>query len=315
MDCNRPQSEPLCRSPFRGGAAVILVMLSALVGCQTDPRARREIALLRAEVVAMEDRYYALKSRCGDDNGADYGDGTSGVQIDYGSGDAEPYMELSPSSNGFQNEPQSNPPTTQPSIRQPQQEELKLDLDEGQPIEQTPAEKKEGQSSLRTRRGTPVKTAATSRRPQRDLKFQAIGQDSDGDQIDDSMQIQIELDPSLPPQDLHVSMLDPQLPNGKQRIGNWRFGREAIRKFDSSVLTSTALKLSIPWERQPQNPALLVFVRLTNAETTSEGSNSLMVQLEPPKVGEKTGADPELISSVPSPNPVAGRPSRWRPNR
>ncbi|MEQ1906169.1 MAG: hypothetical protein ABL888_18435 [Pirellulaceae bacterium] len=314
MRSNRSQPELRFQSPFGFVAAAMLVLVSAMVGCQTDPKARREIALLKSEIVALEDRYYALKSRCGEVDGEVYNDG-AGVEIEYGPGETDPYLEMDPSSNSIQSEPHANPPKTEPSIRQPQQEELKLDLEEGKPIENPADEKKEKQSRLRARQGTPVKTAASSRRAQKDLQFQVIGQDTDGDQIDDRMQIQVELDPSLPPQDLHVSMLDPHLPSGQQRIGNWRFGREEIRKFDSSVLTSTTLKLPIPWDRQPQNNSLLVFVRLTNAESTAEGSTSLIAQIEPPTGEEKADNDPQLISSVPPPNPSASRPSRWRPNR
>jgi hypothetical protein len=245
MSRNRPLPALHLQSPFGYLAAATLVFVSGMVGCQTDPRARREIALLRSEIVALEDRYYALKSRCGEVDGEVYEDG-SGVEIEYGPGENDPNLEMTPGSNSIQSEPQANPHTTEPSIRQPQQEELKLELDEGQSNEIPATEKKENQSSMRARRGAPVKTTATSRRAQQDLQFQVIGQDTDGDLIDDRMQIQIELDPSLPPQDLHVSMLDPQLPSGQQRIGNWRFGREAIRKFDSSVLTSRTLKLPIP---------------------------------------------------------------------
>ena len=35
----------------------------AAAGCNADPRCRRETALLRAEIIDLEDQYYALKSR------------------------------------------------------------------------------------------------------------------------------------------------------------------------------------------------------------------------------------------------------------
>lgn len=35
-----------------------------ITGCRVNPRAEREIALLRAEILDLEDQYYALKSRC-----------------------------------------------------------------------------------------------------------------------------------------------------------------------------------------------------------------------------------------------------------
>ena len=257
MDCDHQQPEPSFRLLNRFVVAASLVTLSFAVGCQTDPRARREIALLRAEVVALEDRYYALKSRCGNDGleACDDGLQNGGIQIDDGMSNMDPSSDVAPSSNSIQYEPPANPATTQPRIQQPQQEELKLELEEGVPGDQPPETKKDGQSSARARRGTPVKTAAAPRRSQKDLKFRVVGNDTDGDQVDDSMQIQIDLDPNQPPQDVHVSMMDPQLPNGQQRTGNWRFGREAIRRLDSASLTNTTLTLTSPWDRRPQNPS------------------------------------------------------------
>lgn len=40
-----------------------LLLIVALAGCSTDPGARREIALLRAELVDLENQYYVLRSR------------------------------------------------------------------------------------------------------------------------------------------------------------------------------------------------------------------------------------------------------------
>ena len=47
---------------------IIIVMAAATLGCRTtDSSSRREIALLRTEILDLEDQYYLLKSRCAAD--------------------------------------------------------------------------------------------------------------------------------------------------------------------------------------------------------------------------------------------------------
>ena len=48
--------------------AVALILL-AIAGCSTDPRARREIALMRNEILDLEDQYYSLKAKYRDETG------------------------------------------------------------------------------------------------------------------------------------------------------------------------------------------------------------------------------------------------------
>ena len=48
---------------FSRPVLLIVALLTLLVGCRTNPRATREIALLRSEILDLEDQYYALKSK------------------------------------------------------------------------------------------------------------------------------------------------------------------------------------------------------------------------------------------------------------
>lgn len=43
----------------------MLFLLTISMGCRIDPSAEREIALLRSEILDLEDQYYSLKSQCG----------------------------------------------------------------------------------------------------------------------------------------------------------------------------------------------------------------------------------------------------------
>lgn len=47
-------------------SCTLLLLGCALAGCRTDPRAQREIALLKAEILDLEDDYYALLAANGD---------------------------------------------------------------------------------------------------------------------------------------------------------------------------------------------------------------------------------------------------------
>lgn len=47
----------------------LILVCSFCCGCRVNPRAEREIALLRAEILDLEDQYYALKDQCGGQSG------------------------------------------------------------------------------------------------------------------------------------------------------------------------------------------------------------------------------------------------------
>lgn len=44
--------------------AFLILLVSVVTGCRIDPNAEREIALLRSEILDLEDQYYTLRSRC-----------------------------------------------------------------------------------------------------------------------------------------------------------------------------------------------------------------------------------------------------------
>ena len=43
--------------------AFLILLVSVVTGCRIDPNAEREIALLRSEILDLEDQYYTLRSR------------------------------------------------------------------------------------------------------------------------------------------------------------------------------------------------------------------------------------------------------------
>lgn len=49
---------------MRNVIATLILVLLFTAGCRMNPLAEREIALLRAEILDLEDQYYSLKSRC-----------------------------------------------------------------------------------------------------------------------------------------------------------------------------------------------------------------------------------------------------------
>ncbi len=49
---------------MRNAVAALLLVSLLLSGCRINPQAEREIALLRAEILDLEDQYYSLQSRC-----------------------------------------------------------------------------------------------------------------------------------------------------------------------------------------------------------------------------------------------------------
>jgi hypothetical protein len=281
------------------GAGAMIILVLGLAGCQMDPRARREIALLRSELIALEDRYTILRNRCGDDsNGFD-----EGPSIHAPAGEIN--ETISPTNPG-----NSSRPSRQNQRRVPP-EELILDLEEPPPIE-PPADKNQDGISSRNLRSL-SESAAFMAGPEMnfDLKIQVVPRDLNRDQIDDGMIVKIPCTAPESVEALQVSMLDPELPSGQQRIGYWTLDRRAIRQLEFDAQTRM-LHFAIDWESQPRNPALLIFARLTTSNSVSEGSESFISRVSSDQgiFGGDPGMHPPPRSTT-----LLQSPANWRPNR
>lgn len=290
-----PKSTPVQRglSRFFIGVSIGFVVLLSCIGCQTDPRARMEIALLRSELVALEDRYALLRNRCGDGKGDDYSD----LQIEAPSIETNQYV------------PQTTPRQSRPSRSVPP-EELILDIEEssGNDVPNNGGGFRSERS--RPKQNNTLASQATIPTTNFDLAIKVQARDRNNDQIDDGMIVKIPFAEPSAVESIQISMLDPDLPNGQQRIGYWKYDREALRKTNYDR-RSGAFDVEVDWSSPPRNPGLLVFARVVTNESVSEGSDSVISRLHIDQ--DFFDGDPEMTAARSASNPQNG--TQWRPNR
>ncbi len=286
------------------GAVVPLCLLLGALGCQTDPRARREIALLKAELIALEDRYAALRSRCAAD-GETFAEDVS-IEAPAVAPDYTPSTTPPPSTS-------PTTPQTPPAKRSPP-EELDLFIEDPQP----PPRNGNGDNNVgngNRRRSNPNIQSAISAPPSVpkvnfDLTIEATPRDQNNDGIDDGMIVKIPC-VDLGAVDLvQVSLLDPNLPNGQQRIGYWRFDADQLGRLNYDR-ARRYIELDVNWDAPLRNSANLVFARISTGGDVSEGSSSILSRLS--AEDDFSELDPALAPARSTALPE--NRSKWRPNR
>ena len=309
---------------------LIFVALLA-IGCSAGPRAQREIALLRAEMVDLEDQYFMLKSRYRDETGHDpeftpnaghasesWSGRDSFVESDYCvecgqihdpqvQYDHPMTIEGSTQSNQFTDPAQnSEGPNQRNSL--PAQPEIQLPKDNAEEVEPKPVTQPndgaaKGQSSNFARRppnktksgnlsgrigGTNNKPLVSSGSRIENIILNAdsvSGYDNNGMAGDDGVNINIELqfshhDSIGSPGEFTISVIDPEQPADKQRLGLWKFSRHQTDSMVSGDQGRPAFSTKLPWQNGPaEHENLLLFVRLkTDDGRTLEKSMQFNVQ-------------------------------------
>lgn len=356
---------------------LIFVALLA-IGCSAGPRAQREIALLRAEMVDLEDQYFMLKSRYRDETGhdPDFNSNAGHSSESWSGGDSyvesdncvecgqihdpqvqydHPLMiEGSTRSNQF-TDPTQNTERLNKRNTSPAQPEIQLPKENVEEIEPIPDSHPKdgtakGQSSNYARR-PPNKTkpvnlngrsAGTNNRPlvSSGSRIENIilnadsvsGYDNNGLAGDDGVDINIELqfshhDSIGSPGEFTISVIDPEQPADKQRLGLWKFGRHQTDSMVSGNQGRPAFSTKLPWQNgSAENENLLLFVRLkTDDGRTLEKSMQFNVATaesrnESGKQDFKTNGDNveefEGDPPITSPNRATQNgPRNWRPVR
>lgn len=255
--------------------------LTLFAGCNADPGSRREIALLRAELVDLENEYYALKSRCGDadnergeiancdDSGAVISDGDSWPAEGHSSGDAGSWYDPDTPTT-----PSGQAPATNPSGVEPVPEEI--DLSPAAPLPGEPGSS--GQSGA-LRRGQPAQSSPA------EILFvgdQTQARDQDGDGKPDGIEAGfVLLDASgqsvTGPARLVFSLMDDALPSGQQRLGLWEHNAATV---GAARPASDTQRVFLPWQgSRPEHEELWLFVRLVGSGSSSEASTPVRLGL------------------------------------
>jgi hypothetical protein len=312
---------------------VAIVILTAFTGCNADPGSRREIALLRAELVDLENEYYALKSRCGDageEMSADALCDESGTVI---SGD-ESWPDDSYPANGSRLRVPDSSPASDPSFQSPPSGQApaqdpagvavpeEIDVSPAAPLPEDSGSS--GQTSS-TRSGQP------SQAPPAEVLFvgdETRARDHDGDGKPDGIEAGfVLLDTSgkviSGPARLVFSLMDDALPSGQQRLGLWEHNQDSNTSSGAVTATGETLRVFLPWQgAPPEHDELWLFVRLVGSSSTSEASTPVRLSAvisAPASSGRTADAGPEIeieLDDLAEPaNGSQPRRPRWRATR
>ncbi|MCH2179526.1 MAG: hypothetical protein MK106_12055 [Mariniblastus sp.] len=277
---------------------LILICLLGLssIGCKTDPRATREIAVLRSEILNLEDQYYSLKSQyrqVADDLRACKGEpATDGPYYD----DSLPFNNRN--SLPFCDDPVStydSPMLPDTGSRTIQYREPNVATQS----EELPPPNKAGQSDS-TKPNKDNNTQGSTWTPNDEIRLEGSdmsgqfrqastfteevasvaisesatrGEDLDGIAGDEGLVVLIQpLSRSgraiRTTGDLTVTIVDPQETGDRQEIGTWQFSAEEVPNFFvKKDLVQQGILLHLPWDfRTPRNQTLVVSVQFTDTK-------------------------------------------------
>lgn len=308
---------------------LIIGLCFIAVGCNADPRGRRETALLRAEILDLEDKYYQIKFerdqakaelsafQGGFSDGQIIYDSPAGTPVysEYDSNVVTPPANQIPFDNGT--------PTVDPA--DPIQIELNesdsyFPSDPSNPAELPEPDRFVPGSQSRTRLNGPESNSPPGTVAEIVIdKRQSQGQDVDGKPGDEGLNLLIQPkafsgETLLQTGELTVSVIDPAESPDDQRVGLWKFLPDETKLFFANdSRRSRGILLHLPWDQStPRNRELVVFVRFR----TNDGRNletSSKIRINPP--GNAYSADDPLIAGWTNRDKRWSNPSKGAANR
>ncbi len=281
---------------------VTLLCLMA-IGCRSNPRVNRETALLRAEILDLEDKYYLLKSKYdgvisqldeGQTTGESYYDGGIIYEGEINYGDGVP-IQSGRSGGNLDNS------TPRPDVSIPGNSD---------PLP-SPIPDADGSSLLFNAPVTPGSSDIEVAMPQvineaREITEIAIhrattrGRDVDEIPGDDGVDLLVQPltadgHVELQAGELTISVIDKAETPDRQRIGLWKFVPEETKLFFANdELDNRGILLHLPWDQStPVNEDLELHVRfVSNEGPPLETSGTL--RIHPPARGYSAKA-PEVV--------------------
>lgn len=282
---------------------VSLVTTVVLTGCRSNPIEQRQSALLRAEILDLEDQYYAMKSKylstlrqLKECRGEPF-DGlesevifdeysTDGSVIDYESG-----IPIEIHESGTPTHRPGVDPTIVPNeILPPNQRTPDSSNGANLDFDQLEIEN----SGLGPSTNIDARRVSIHRNKTK-------GQDVDGKPGDEGLVLLVQPRDQggniiASPAKMTVSIIDPNASASRQRIGLWRFEASEIELFtDDNETPEKGILLHLPWNQNPpQSGNLTVFVRYV----TDDGrklETSTDVKVTPPQTGYSIN-DPVVVS-------------------
>lgn len=274
--------------------AILLILICFItIGCRSDNRCSRETALLRAEILDLEDKYYLLKSN--HDTAMSELNVFKGIPQDVIYDDPMIYEDELPieslGSTGTST-PLIDPATSSQLVGYQQRRQADLN----DPIRTL--------DDIRIDVPGDVKLTEV-------MIHQRItrGHDVDGRPGDEGMDLLIQPrgadgNVHLQSGELTVSIIDPAENPENQRIGFWKFlPSESELFFANDEFGNRGILLHLPWDqRTPQHQRLIVHVRLITGDGHTFKTSS-EVRIAPPSL-DYSPDDPQVLRWT-------KRDSRW----
>lgn len=287
----------------------IILILSSLftAGCRVNPRAEREIALLRAEILDLEDQYYSLKSRC---EGTVVSGGTGEVFYDTAIIDDQ-CVNCSPGTVYYNNDSATFDAPSQIIENRTPTESNFDDVDNLESLDNL-IEDPDGTESINSDGSTsrlqivphaderlPRKISYPGkRRPTLANTSQVTsilinrqisrGEDLDGRPGDEGLSLllqPIDAKGNVRKQAGHITVrvTESSSPNVERQIGLWQFTPEESKSFFvKDEYAQQGILLHLPWDRlAPKGNRLNVLVRYTNADQQTIESRA-RIRIVPP---------------------------------
>jgi hypothetical protein len=284
---------------------LIIGLCLVTIGCNADPRSRRETALLRAEILDLEDKYYLLKSErdlavseLSTFQGEIIYESPAGTPIysEFDSNIVTPPANQIPLDTGI--------PAVDPN--DPMQIEINesdsfFPSDPSNPAELPEPDRFVPGGQSRTLLNGPESNSPPSTVAEIVIdKRQSQGQDVDGKPGDEGLNLLIQPkafsgETLLQTGELTVSVIDPAEAADHQRVGLWKFlPAETKLFFANENRRSRGILLHLPWDQStPRNRELVVFVRFKTADGRQLETSS-KIRINPP--ANAYSADDPLVA-------------------
>ena len=303
--------------------AILSLIIVSSVGCYSNPAYQREIAILRGEIIDLENKYYALKS--------DHEMATAEL-ANCRSGNCPPGNTYYSPSNSSDIGNQPTPVEELPKSSNPESDDNGTPMiEDGDVTPKTSASNtgygeqfSNGELTIdsSTENDVPVKTDPQSWVKKIRVAGQlSHGEDFDGKSGDDGIVLVVQpLDQQgnvvTVAADLTVSVIDPRESGRRQFIALHRLKRQEVKSMlESSEEIGAGIHVRIPWNSyQPRNEQLRVFVRFQTSDNRKLETNTA-IKISLPKNGDQLADQQRPIRSKTPALPASSSKSNWRPRR
>jgi hypothetical protein len=311
----------------RKSLLLLSLAIVTAIGCRTNPACERQIGLMRAELIALEDRYYELESkyRAAIGNAEPVAEdcqpiyGPIEIQPDHplpeptGSSGSDVEIRIDPSDASQSTEHRAAPIAT---LVEPDAKLATVTF-------QTPKHFAMGSSAGKRPERIAVGDEGTLDEPS---SLQIIdphllqGRDDDGIAGDDGVSFMLRFPAGTPLTggELSVAAIDPSESGERQRIGLWRYSTDEIRAMAKSPegRSAVVVPMSLSWNlNTPRHDELLLFIRWSSpGQAPLELSQSIHVT--PDQAATRSDTEQAERDQLPPPDEaIEVHVLPWQPDR